>query len=654
MVEEDLPPAEPPPRPAVVEPAFPPATAARAVAQKPAAVEAPPARAKEGPATRSIEPVRARFGDILEAWRGLGAALREQDLPRAQVLQQRVLSVKAELGIENLPDLAAAEVRASSRALDARAPGDAVLHAELAVALAPALASAHVALAEARLAREPRQVFAALKDLALGLAAAAREPEMARSLVADALGAALAAAFAAAALVLALLLLRRLRLALHDFAHLPVVRHATPLQAGFIGLALLALPVALRLGPAALLATLALAAAPYLTISERAVATAALVAVSLLPRGAREAAQLTAWAGTAAEDVYLLEQGADDGRVAARLEARAADGELPPAVLLALGRHHKRRGDLEGALRWYEAAGTSRADALVNVGNVRFLTGDLLAAKASYLAAIDRAGASGDVAALAAAHYDLSKIFLRQSALEQAQEARRKAALEAPALVERYGSDEDFRANRWLIDVPLSAAEVSRLAGGDASRAVEEAALAFLAGPFPRAALPWELAAVALALWPIGLARRRLAPASACERCGRPACRRCGTVTGQVCGQCVNVFLRKGVVDARDRLRKEAEVRRYARRRRVVPRALAVLGGGAGHVWRGDAARGALVLVAIAFFVALAALWRGLLPGPHPSPWLARSRLALGVPLALTVWALGARDLFRRTRGRWR
>jgi len=648
LVEEDLPLEEPPP-PAAAEPSLPPAAAQVKSEKLAAPLAAPPS---EAPVARSIEPVRGRYEDLLRAWRERGEAMREQNLPRAQALQKRVLSLKAELGMESLEDLAAAEVRASSRALEARAPGDAVVRAEMAVALAPALASAHVALAQARLAREPGQVFSALKDLAIGLAVAVREPPVARFVLGEALAAALLAVFASAALVIALMLLRRLRLAVHDFSHLPVIRHTTPMQAGFLALAVLALPVALRLGPAAVLATLALAAAPYLEISERAVATLALVAIALLPWGTQRAVQLTAWTGTAAEDVYVLEQGADDGRVAARLEARAARGELAPPVLLALGRHHKRRGDLESALRWYEAAGSSRADALVNMGNVRFLKGELEAAKAAYLAAIDRAGASADVTALAAAHYDLSKIFLRQSALEQAQEARKKAALEDPALIGRYGSDDDFRANRWLVDVPVPAAEVNRLAADDAPRAVSDAVMASLAGPFPRWSWPWGLLAVALALWPIALVRRRLAPSCSCERCGRPACQRCGTVTGELCGQCVNVFLRKGVVDARDRFRKEAQVRRHARWRKFAARGLALTGGGAGYVWRGEAARGALVLLLLAFLVALAVFWRGVLPVAHSSEWLARSRIALAAPLALVVWVLAARGLFNRTRGR--
>ncbi len=654
LVEEDLPPEEPP-RPSA-EPTLPPAAAAAEAAAAASAGKAAagPTKAKsDGVQTaHAIELVHGRYEDLIDAWFQRRKALREQDLPRARASQDRLLALKTELGIENLDDFAAAEMRASARALEARAPGDAVARAELAVSLAPDLAFPYVALARARLANEAGQVTAALKDLGGGLSAAAREPRTARSLLGDVLVAALGAVFGAATLVLGLLFLRRLRLVLHDFRHLPVVRLATSLQAGFLALVVLALPVALRLGPAALPAVLALLAALYLEISERTVATLALTAIALIPWGAQRAVQLTAWTGTLAEDVYVLEHGADDGRVAARLEARAARGELPAPALLALGRHHKRRGDLEAALRWYEAAGRSRPDALVNIGNVLFLKGDADGAKAAYLAAIDRA--SADVTSLAAAHYDLSKIFLRQSALEQAQEARKKAALEDPALIERYGSDEDFRANRWLIDVPVPASEVGPLAADDAPRAVGDAVLAWLAGPLPRASWPWAPLALALALWPVALVRRRLAPSAACERCGRPACQRCGGATDGLCGQCVNVFVKKGIVDARDRLRKEAQVRRHARIRRQVARGLALIGGGAGHVWRGEAARGAMVMLVLVFLAAVAVSWRGLVPPPHPPAWVAMGKLAVAVPLALVVWVIAVRDLFRRTRGRER
>ncbi|WP_235969457.1 hypothetical protein [Anaeromyxobacter diazotrophicus] len=647
LVEEDLAPAEEPARESQPKPA--PAAAAEPESLPPP----PPPAAPQPPApppVRAIEPVRARFGDLLEAWQDRRAALREQDLPRAQAAERRLLELRRELGVENLDALAAAEVRASARALEARVPAEPVARAELAVALAPDGAAAHLALARALLARDPGNPEPALRALAAGLAAAVREPHTARAAVADLCVAGLAAALAAAALAVALLFLRRLRLLLHDVRHLPLLRATTPLQAGFMSLAVLAAPLALRLGPAAFLAALALCAAPYLRRSERAVATAALLAVAALPWAAGETARLGAFTGTLADDVYALEHGADDGRVAARLAARAARGELPSAGLLALGHHHKRRGDLADALRWYQAAGASRPEALVGMGNVQLLRGDLDGAKASYLAAVDRASAIGNLSALAAAHYDLSKVFVRQSALDQAQEARRKAAGEDGALVARAGSDDDFRQNRWLIDAPVPFAEVRALAADDAPAGAEDAVRVRLAGPLPAAGWPWLPVAAALALWPLAWLGRRPGVSHACQRCGRAVCRRCDGVDGSLCGQCVNVFVKKDLVDPRDRLRKEQQVRRHARAERLAARALGIAAGGAGHLWRGQPARGALLLLLLAFLVALALSSAGVAPPPYPVPWAGAAKLALFGSLAALVWALSVRDLFRRTR----
>ncbi|HTP26765.1 MAG TPA: hypothetical protein VMK12_14075 [Anaeromyxobacteraceae bacterium] len=641
LVEEDLP-AEEPPASERADPQ----------PQPPANVESvrKPAEARAAPvAVRAIEPVRGRHADLLRAWYERRKALREQDMPLAESREKEILELKAELGIDGLPQFAAAEVRNSSLALEARAPTDALDSAKLAVALAPDLVSAHMALARAHLALEPGRVPA---DLLAAALSALREPHTVRALEGDLCAAALAAAFAGAALVLALLFLRHLRLLLHDFHHLPVVRMGTPLQASFLGLVLLALPPALRLGPLAILLTLALSAGLYYRSRERAVASLCLVALGLIPCGLEQAVRITAFTGTLADEVYALERGADDGRFAGRLAARAARGELPVPALLSLGRHHKRLGDLDGALRWYEAAGTTRPDALVNVGNVEFLKGNLERARAAYLSAIERATATSDVTALAAAHYDLSKVFLRQSSsLEQAQEARRKAALEDPSFIERYGSDDDFRSNRFLIDVPLRSEEVAALAQDDTPRAVYQAAVAKLAGPLPASSWPYLPLGCALALWPLALLRRGLKVSQACEKCGRPVCRRCGAMIGPWCTQCVNVFAKKGRVDSRDRSRKETQVRWHGRTRRLFARALAIVWAGAGHLWLGEPMRGSLFLFGLLFLAGLCVFWRGVMPSPHPFVLAAPAKLLLVAPLGLLLWAVAIRDLFRRTRG---
>jgi tetratricopeptide (TPR) repeat protein len=636
MVEEDLPPEESRPVAAPLPPEPPPPVAR-------------PATAPEPPRLRAIEPVRSSWAAIIGSWRDRRKALREQNPQAAQAAARRLLEARRDLDIENLYPLAASEVREAERALNERIPADAVEHAELAVELAPDLADAWLALARSRWARDSSQVGPALAPLWAALQAAAREPHTSRAFLGDVAAAGMAALAVAAALTLLLLFLRRARVLFHDFGHLPVVRSATPLQAFFLALVLLGLPLALGLGPWAALAALTLAAWLYLSNGERLVASAALVGLALLPFLAGGAARLTAWTGSLAEDVFEIEHGGDGGERVARLAARPG---LPAPALMALGRWHKRRGELDEAMRWYDRAaeaGGRTPDLLVNVGNVKFLRGDIEGAKAAWLDAADRAG--GDATALAAASYNLSKLYLRQSALEQSHQARRRAQQLDEAFIAGHGSDDDFHANRWILDVPVSAESTRSLAASEGTpHLAAEAVRARLSGSVAPWAWPgWPLGLVAL-LWAVVPFARRVRTSRACERCGRPACPRCESLAGPLCGQCVNVFVRRGVVDARDRLRKESQVRRHEEITRWTTRTLAILGGGAGHVWRGEVVQGFLILLGLCFLAAVVLFWRGLVPPPHPSPYLLAGKLAVALPLGLLLYALSVRDAFRRSR----
>jgi hypothetical protein len=253
--------------------------------------------------------------------------------------------------------------------------------------------------------------------------------------------------------------------------------------------------------------------------------------------------------------------------------------------------------------------------------------------------------------ALAAAHYDLSKLYLRLAAVEQSTEARKKAQQEGAAYLARHGSDDDFRANRWLVDVVLPVDAIGALAQGDPGPgAVEDAVRRRVFGPLPAAAWPLAPLLLVAALWGLVLLGDRVDPSRACERCGRPACRRCDGAAAGTCGQCLNVFFRQNVVEARDRLRKEAQVRSHARWQRLVARALAVAGGGAGHVVSGHAPLGFLLLFLLAFLGFAIWFWQGVLPPPQASPYAAALKLAVAVPLFVALYAIAVRDAFRRTR----
>jgi tetratricopeptide (TPR) repeat protein len=587
----------------------------------------------------------------MELWVERRTAEREADPARADTAGKALLAVKSELAIENLVALSAAEVRESSRALASNLPAEALTRAVFAVALAPGFPDAHIGLARARLAAEPSKPGAVLSALADGLAAAAREPHTVRAFYGDLASAAFAAVFVAALAIVFLLVVRRIRLFFHDFHHLPLLSGTPFVQASFLGLVLLGLPGMLGLGPISTAAVALLAVWAYLRTAERVVATCALLALVALPWTAGAVARSTAWTGSVAERIDEMEQGAPSDEEVRDIGARYAGPTAPAPLYAAMGRHYKRRGNLDEALRYYAlaAAADDRAPEIqVNVGNVLFLKGDLDGAKAAYLAATDRAGS--DLVVLGAAHYDLSKLYLRTSDMEKSGAAREKAEREAGDFLRRFGSDEDFSANRYLVDVPVPEAKIHALAASDGSPdAVASWVRGRVAGSFPRDAWPWAGLAVVAVLWAFGLAAPRLGPSTACEKCGRPACRRCDGGASGLCGQCVNVFERRRLVDARDRLRKEAAVRRYKQREVHTTRILSIVAGGAGQIWGGAPARGALLLAAILFAGFFLWFWRGVLPPPHPSQYVLFGKLALGAPLGLALWAYAIRDAFRRT-----
>jgi len=79
-------------------------------------------------------------------------------------------------------------------------------------------------------------------------------------------------------------------------------------------------------------------------------------------------------------------------------------------------------------------------------------------------------------------------------------------------------------------------------------------------------------------------------------------------------------------------------------------RILALVGGGAGHVFHGLAGRGLAVMTVLLFSGFVVWFWRGVLPPPQPSPYVLWGKLAVAVPLGLVVYLLAVRDAFRRTR----
>jgi hypothetical protein len=105
------------------------------------------------------------------------------------------------------------------------------------------------------------------------------------------------------------------------------------------------------------------------------------------------------------------------------------------------------------------------------------------------------------------------------------------------------------------------------------------------------------------------------------------------------------------MVEARDQLRKEQQVRRRARFVRALARLLSFGLGGGGHLVTDAPLRGLFFTAGVAFCVFVILFWPGVTPPPFPSAHVLLCKLLLAVPLGVVLWLLAVRDLFRRTRG---
>jgi hypothetical protein len=199
--------------------------------------------------------------------------------------------------------------------------------------------------------------------------------------------------------------------------------------------------------------------------------------------------------------------------------------------------------------------------------------------------------------------------------------------------------------------VPLSDAELARLADNEARALVSGngATWPLLTGRLSllNAILLAFLSAVLIGL--MQWAQRKVHPSTHCEKCGRPVCTRCDPELGQgsgLCGQCISVFVRRTGVDGPDRVRKEAEVRGYRRRQRLLRRAVGLVFGGGGHVFGGHVAVGSGFLLLFSLVIAQVIFWKGILRPPIPIQ-LSTSPIYVGfiAVLVLTVYGLSVRHL---------
>ncbi|MHB8418972.1 MAG: tetratricopeptide repeat protein [Myxococcales bacterium] len=626
-------------------PGSPPASGAPSAKGGPAP---PPGSAPPAPPLSPKGPIllpKGGFADLLAAFRARDKALVEQNLAQVKAQSQILRELRETLGFTDLFTTADALSREAARELHSGLFPQALDSAALAVTLAPDLPEGWWMQGRAQLA--------ALGVGGIGKAAASfleaaraeiREPRYARVLAGNLAASAVLAALIAAGLTLALFLTMSLRYALHDFHHL-FPKAASPVQTALLGAILLAIPWLFHLGTFATLASFALTSWLYLQARERITAVLALAAILATPLSLAEIARWVAFSPLG-EDLYTADRDLDSELAAARLQALADGGKPIYPVLVGLAGRAKRLGRYAEATKLYRRALEAfpgRADAETNLGNVLFIQGDLEGAKSLYEAAI-----SHDPG-LAAAYFDLGQLFNRLLLLEQSQQAQHQALDLDRSLIEPHVAADDLRANRYLIDVALPWSEIAGADAEDVAGGMRTQAEVRLFGPLAGAE-PGVAAALALLLAALGFGKRRLRPCSQCVKCGRPVCSRCdpGLAGEGLCGQCVNVFIRRSASDPPARIRKEARVRAYQSFRQSTLRALAVALGGAGHLASGRPLEGIAILWVGAFLLLNATGAGDFLRSPVPGAWAVRFAL-FALPL-LPLYALSVRSVFQEQR----
>ncbi len=644
---EQEPPRRPPPRKPVPPPPVQHAPAPRAAeASEPKAAEAPPA-----PSARPLPPpVVPTAGDseLLATFRRWQQAERDGATRVADAARADLLALREELAISDLEPMSMAMLRAASERRRREDGRGSVELATGAAALSPGVPYVYLGLAHAQLADDPVAWGRAASSLRAAAAAFWNDPRYARSALGD-LGSALLFAWVATAVAaMAVLFLRHALVLFHDVHHL-VPRAVARWQSSALVVLVLLLPLVFHLGLAVELLVLLAALTLYLSPTERVVALVLVGGLGAVPLAAGKLASATAFAGTPAEDAYLLERGGLEAAAgAARVRSRATDQHASFGELYALGRYEARRGHLAEAQVAFNGASALRpndARLLTEEGNLAFVAGNLERAAQLYSRANEADPTLPD------AYWNAAKLHRRRSRgmsddavgaeLDRAQTALASAVRLDERLAQRQDPpDEKPLMNRLLLSPSLPRSELAALADvpGRAARVRSQASAALLGGLDASSGALVPLG-VALALLGFGILRGGRGVSHACDKCGRPVCRRCDpqlSVGSPFCPQCVNVFARRGVVPPLLKVNKEMEVRRHRTRTSRIAYGLGVLCSGLGHIFSGAALRGMGYAFLFLFVAASVVTREGVLRAPYgPAPEVLRL-----FPLALLAAAV--------------
>lgn len=596
--------------------------------------------------------------DFAQAWAVWRRAAESKDVKAEQAARRQLVGLKARSGATDVELHAIGLLRAAAAAEQAGDSGAAVEMAVTASELAPNLPATWVGLARAYAQADPSEVGRYLGALRGAVGRTLVDPRYLRPLLADVAAVLMLALIGTAIAVVSVLFLRRVRYFLHDF-HFFFPRAAARWQTGALAILLLALPLVFRMGVVPGLLAVFAASTLYLSVKERVVAVVLIGLLGGLPTLGGLLVDATAFAETPAEDLYRIERGGPGvNELVERYEALSRADKVSFPEHAVLGRYYVRRGQLDLAathLRQALALRPEDVPAKVNLAAALFFGGDLENPRAI----LESTQSSGNAVAL----FDLGRVYKRRLAVYgdsvAAEVDKANAALAAArdldGALPPLGSEEltaPTTGNEYLRTLPLAQADLLALAHSpEASARVRSQLTQMLLGDLPEWVAPFYPLAVALLLLAFGFLAPALEAAKVCARCGRPVSRRDDpdVSPGSLnCTQCVNVFVKKGVVAPSLKVRKQLEVARYESRNEKVAWGLGLLWSGMGHVFSGAPVRGTLYGFLFVLAVVALVLREGVVRAPYePLPtvlWLVPVALMLVAVYVLTLRGLRKRQ----------
>lgn len=641
LVAPPTPKKAPPPKkgPAVVEPPKP---------------EPPPKKEPPPLVVRTVSDA-----DLRAVWSRWAAANASKN-PAAELAARRELvATKALIGSTNMEVWAVGLLRAAEVWEEAGDSGAAVEIAVTASELAPDLPATWFLLARLFMKADPGGVGRYVSALQKGLAAELTDARYLRPLIADLAAVLLLALIITSVVVLAVFALRRGYYFLYDF-HFFFPRAAARWQTGAIAVLLLSLPIVFRMGLAPTLLALFAALTMYLSVRERVVAVVLIGLLGFVPLIAGFVVERTAFAETAAEDLYRIERGGPGIEpLVQKYEKLGAEDKVGFAERFVLGHYHLNRGHLDQSVAHLKGALALRPDDLpakLALAKAFFLMGDLENSRSMYEGLKGSAPSAVGLVNLARVYQrrvqvygesNLTELDKANAALSEA----RQLDPGVPAIAADEPAPKEILGNTYLKTLPLAQADLLALAKNEvAAQRVRSQFSQLLVGDVPSAIAPVFPLLAALVLLGMGFLSNSIEAARVCNRCGRPVSRRGDpdvSPGSPMCTQCVNVFARKNVVAPSVKVRKQLEVARYESQKERASTILGVLWSGMGHVFAGMPVRGAMFGFLFVTAIVAAVFRSGVVRAPYEGAPVVL-KLIPAIVLFLGVYALSLLALRRR------